>query len=1019
MNESILNALLQLFAIIANTDHKDGLSFKGRNIVKSYLNQHLNSKLTNRYLKQFDTYIESAKEYLPSSVTSQKTTNKEDVIAICEHINKGLVQREKFIVFLRLLEFINEDDVMTKRELDFVKTVSGTFNITESAHNNTRTFVIDSLSGKIDEDKVLIICAKKQSSVKGINCIQNKGLEGSITILHHAATNTFVFNYSGSGVLYLNGHIIIPGRNHILDQGALITGPKISPVYYSDILGKFMLKEDVPKIRFTASDIEFRFKNSPNGIQKFTFSKESGHLIGIMGGSGVGKSTLLNILSGKMKPQKGRILINGYDIHKDKEILSGLIGYVPQDDLLMEDLSVFQNLYLNAKLCFKDLTESEILRKVNQVLIDLELDDISKLKVGNPLKKYISGGQRKRLNFALELIREPSILFIDEPTSGLSSLDSEKVMYLLKEQTLKGKLVIVNIHQPFSDIFKLFDRILIMDKGGYVIYKGNPIDALTYFKSQSNYVNADEGQCLNCGNVTPEEILRMVEVKEVDEFGKLTKKRKVSPEEWHKTYKKKIESKAEIKSPNEKLPPVTTKVPNSLVQFRIFTIRNLLSKIANRQYLLINFLEAPLLAVIISLFTKYIRDLSPTGIYVFQDNVNLPAYMFMAVVVALFMGLMVSAEEIIRDRKILERESFLNLSRLSYLNSKVLILFIISAIQTLSFVLIANYILGIKGMTLPYWLVLFTTSCFANMLGLNLSSGLNSVISIYILIPFIVVPQLLLSGVIVDFDRLNKVFRNPVYVPAIGDVMTTRWSYEALAVHQYKNNKYQKKFYPHEKVRRNASYQALYLIPKLQNKINETLRDTELNTNQEQIDANLKMLTEGIKDSYKQYGWPEYKELVNLRPEVFDSALAGNILDYLALRKFQAQKIENSAMRELDKMFEEIEAVPSGKDDLIKLRLDYFNSRLDELVTNKTRINKIIELDNRVIRKADPIYMDPVGNYGRAHMYAPVKKIGQWSIDTLWFNTMVIWLTILFLYLLLVFDFLRKAINWFGEKRSP
>ena len=109
MNESILNALLQLFAIIANVDHKDGLSFKGRNIVKTYLNQHLNSKLTNRYLKLFDSFIESSKEYLPSSVTSKKTTNKEDVIAICEHINKGLVQREKFIVFLRLLEFINED----------------------------------------------------------------------------------------------------------------------------------------------------------------------------------------------------------------------------------------------------------------------------------------------------------------------------------------------------------------------------------------------------------------------------------------------------------------------------------------------------------------------------------------------------------------------------------------------------------------------------------------------------------------------------------------------------------------------------------------------------------------------------------------------------------------------------------------------------------------------------------------------------------------------------------------------
>ena len=201
-------------------------------------------------------------------------------------------------------------------------------------------------------------------------------------------------------------------------------------------------------------------------------------------------------------------------------------------------------------------------------------------------------------------------------------------------------------------------------------------------------------------------------------------------------------------------------------------------------------------------------------------------------------------------------------------------------------------------------------------------------------------------------------------------------------------------------------------------KINEALRDAELNTNTDQIDANLKIVAEGIKDSYRQYGWPGFEGLGNLKPEAFDSLQAGSVLNYLNLRKYQAQKKGNSAMGERDKMFEEIEATPSGKDDLIKLRLDYFNSRLDELLTNKTRLNKITELEDQLIRKADPVYMDPVGNYGRAHMYAPVKKIGQWSIDTFWFNTSVIWGTTLLLYLLLIFDFLRKTINWFERKKS-
>ena len=142
--------------------------------------------------------------------------------------------------------------------------------------------------------------------------------------------------------------------------------------------------------------------------------------------------------------------------------------------------------------------------------------------------------------------------------------------------------------------------------------------------------------------------------------------------------------------------------------------------------------------------------------YIFSENENLPAYLFMCVITSLFLGLIISAEEIVKDRKILKRESFLNLSWFSYLNSKIMIMFLISAIQTISFILIGNFILEIKGMTFSYWFILFTTSCFANMMGLNISSAFNSVITIYILIPFIIIPQLLFSGVLVKFDRLHQ-----------------------------------------------------------------------------------------------------------------------------------------------------------------------------------------------------------------------------------------------------------------------
>ena len=129
-----------------------------------------------------------------------------------------------------------------------------------------------------------------------------------------------------------------------------------------------------------------------------------------------------------------------------------------------------------------------------QTLKSIGLYETKDLKVGSPLKRLFSGGQRKRLNIALELIREPSIMFVDEPTSGLSSRDSENIMDLLKELSLKGKLIFVVIHQPSSDIFKMFDKLIILDRGGYPIYNGNPVDAVIYFKRLVQHVNSEESE---------------------------------------------------------------------------------------------------------------------------------------------------------------------------------------------------------------------------------------------------------------------------------------------------------------------------------------------------------------------------------------------------------------------------------------------------------------------------------------------------------------------------------------------
>lgn len=1014
MSESILKALMRLFAIIANFD-KEGESVSARSVVESYLKQHLNQEQITEYLKLFDEFYE-----IHHSKKGKKrlSANSVKVLAICEQINEELQQNQKMLALFQLLEFVHSANEVSIEDLDFVKTVADTFNISTEEFLNIKSFILETPEDVPEQEKLLIIDNKKEQN-DNIKKIFNENISGRIAVLHINSTNMYLFRYFGDGNLSLNGHNVHPNKSYVFDKGSSIRSPKISPIYYSDVAGKFLQSGKKEKIIYVAQDVEFRFKNSPNGIQKFNFIEESGQLVGIMGGSGVGKSTLLNVLNGNLRIQSGKITINGYDINnlEDKSHLEGVIGFIPQDDLLIEELTVYQNLYYNAKLCFNNFTEEQIKESVDKVLIDLDLYGIKDLKVGGPLNKFISGGQRKRLNIALELIREPSVLFVDEPTSGLSSMDSDMVMDLLKEQTLKGKLVIINIHQPSSDIFKMFDKLIIMDKGGYSIYYGNPLDGVVYFKKMSNYVNAEESECLTCGNVNPEQLLQIVEAKVVDEYGKLTRNRKVTSSEWYELYNKNLEQKTKerFKSVEKSALPLNFfNIPNKIKQLFIFTIRDVLSKLTNKQYLLITFLEAPALAVILGYFTKFIAgsEADPNA-YIFSLNENLAAYIFMCVVVSLFLGLTISAEEIIKDRKILQRERFLNLSRFSYINSKVFILFSISAIQSISFVLIGNLILGIQGMTFAYWFALFTASCFANMLGLNISSALNSVVTIYILIPFILVPQLLLSGTIVNFDKLHKNFSSSQFVPFFGDLMTSRWAYEALVVNQFKKNNFQANFYDIDLKMSNGNYMYNFYIPNLLTKI-DLIEKNIYNKEIEAGENNIKTLRNGITKLIEHYNEPNFKYFDSINYNTFTANIAEKSRIYLLDVKKKNIKISNDAGYEKERIFDSIVKQLGNKEMLDSIKQEYHNTSIADLVLNKKELLKIVEIDNHLIQHYEPIYKYPESNIGRAHFYAPFKKIGNAIIDTYWFNMMVIWFTSLLLYVTLLGDGLKKLLDFLG-----
>jgi ABC-type multidrug transport system ATPase subunit len=1025
MRESVLLALIHIFAIVS-TVNPAGITSRGKKILRSYLRRYLNRELEEEYYALFENNLEFYSNEL-KSVDKAELADEDSLISfqitnICRQIKKGLFLEERMIVFLQLIEFAFEDGLLTDQEQTIIEIVARTFNISKKEFDNASAFMIGRTFDEITPDCVLLI-ESDNPQYSGASIYKNydkwrhirvRGFKGFMVILHIESTGTLLLTYDGPLALYFKGRDIIACRPYLLERGVNIKGQGIEPIYYSRIYKKFVSRKFPEKVVFEGHNIEYLFKNSDNGIRKMNFRVESGNLIGIMGGSGVGKTTILNMLHGKIKPSSGNLYINGFDIYSDTGEIKGLIGYVPQDDMLIEELTVWQNLFFNARLCFGDYTEEQLNSTVEKVLTDLDLYEIKDLQVGDILNKKVSGGQRKRLNIGLELMREPVVLFIDEPTSGLSSFDSDKVMNLIRNQALSGKLVFTTIHQPSSDILKMFDRLWILDKGGYMIYDGDPVEALVYFKTETSQANAAESECPSCGNIKTDNILDIIEVKVIDNAGYPGKERQVSPEEWYTKYRKKMMPVIDEEPEKKAVTPGNFRVPSKSYQVRTFIKRNVIRKFADKQYMTINLLEAPLLAFILAFISKY----SGNAVYSFSANKNYPVFLFMSIIVALFLGLTVSAEEIYRDRKINEREKFLNLSRFSYLISKINFLFVLSAIQTLSFILVANTILEVRGMILQQWLILFSTACFGNLVGLNISAGMRSAVSIYILIPLILVPQLLLGGAMIKFDDLHKSLTRKIYVPLIGDIMATRWAYEAISVEQFKSNRFEKPFFKYDMEISQNDWYASFLIPTLRVKVNECI-----------LAARNPDYKEYIKNNFEKinYHFLELSELTGVKPgnwfsslnyEKFNDIIGDDAKLYLDSLKSVLRLKNRDISLKRDSLYS-VKTEEIGYEKFVQTREKDYNENLADIILNRLTTNKIYETENRLIQKADPVYMKPGSKYGRAHFYAPYKMLGNLKINTLVFDVAVIWLMTILCFIALYYNALKWFVLFLEKLRLP
>lgn len=1012
MSEILLEALMQLFALL--TDVKKSRD-TGRSKVEEFLSRQFNSEYVNKFLQRYDFYIDSFHRNTFSNDNSirkqQSSDNMNKLIEICNQLNQEIELEAKILILSSLLNYIAKPDISDEEER-FVDSLAEHLRITPNDYWNLKSFALQEPLNVVDKSKLLLISGIPDKDHPDIKHIYNPKQQVNIWVLHIKSTNTFLFRYYGERNLYLNGHKVETEQIYPMEPGSVIKTSSMRPMHYGNISEKFIARQDRGRIIYRAVDIEYKFSDSQIGIHKFSFVGRSGQLVAIMGGSGTGKSTLLNLMNGNYRLSHGSITINGYDLSKDRDKLQGVIGYVPQDDMLNEELTVYENLKFNARLIFNNMSKEKQATLIEKALNDFDLVEARDLKVGTKLNKILSGGQRKRLNIALELMREPSILFADEPTSGLSSLDSEKVMLLLKRQVLKGKLVIINIHQPNSDLYKLIDKLLIIDKGGRIIYNGNPMNAIVHFKRKAHYVNPEERECYVCGNVKTEQPFRIIEARMVDPYGKLIRQRKVSAEEWYQQYRTDFEDKFDWKYKEkvqkEKLPPNLYSIPDRLRQFKTYVKRDALKKLKDGQYMLINIFEVPLLAVILAQATKFIGS---NGQYMYHLNSNIPAYLFMCIVVAIFVGLNVSAEEIIKDRKLLQREKFLNLSRSSYLNSKIMNLMGIAAIQSLMLALIGNYILHIQGMIWGYWLILFSTFVYAIMLGLNISSGLKTAVAIYVSIPLILVPELLFSGSIVNFDKLHPSISDRQYVPRIGDVMISRWAYEALIVYQFKDNEFEKLFFDLDQKRSEASYATSSWIPELQ-KLNSRCEELRKEGNEKMLQkessllfVELNKLTASRVSKYPQL-------LQMLMSPVYNADTYGFIntqLDLLRKRFAEQYDIYN---KKNDILYKKQIAKYGSATAVANFKNRYVNTTLEDWVLNRKDFKQIEVYDDLIVRKKQPIFNEPSNNWGRAHFYAPCKKFAGIKLSTPIYNCIMIWLMSGIFYITLYFDVLRRIISY-------
>jgi ABC transport system ATP-binding/permease protein len=589
-----------------------------------------------------------------------------------------------------------------------------------------------------------------------------------------------------------------------------------------------------------------RFDTRETAMDGISLSAKRGEMVCVMGPSGCGKSTFLRTLGGQLRPKSGEVLMNGVSLYEQLDELKPYVSYIPQEDAFDPLLRVQENLDCSVAIRYPHLRVEDRRRRVEAKLSELGLAEMRRRLAGTPQQKNLSGGERKRLNAGLDMIGISDLYLFDEPTSGLSSKDSEHVLGIIRSLA-SNKIVFASIHQPSKRLLDMFDKALLLDKGGKVAFFGTPDQMLRYFWRVYNEETGKVGAELEelPANVTPDFVFDVLETPLKDVSGDLIIEqnaeghsvfaRRFPPNFWRDRYQTyrllqsvsqatggvpgglapdtktatgiypRLSADAEqaLRAPAKVPEPPRLKAREEFILFTTQLKRAFLSKLRNEGNVLTTLLEAPTLALLISLVLRY----SEEDTYSFASAFHVPTYVFLTLVVAMFLGLTNSADEVIRDRAMLNRERNHNLRPGYYIAGKLLSLGTFALLQCIIYLLIGNYVLELRDMFGIHLWWMFLTAFTGSCLGMLVSSLVSDVRTALNIIPLLLIPQIILGGALIKYEEMNRnldfVYSIQRYikpedkassdystlkVPTICEFMPLRWSYEAALISQDKLN---------------------------------------------------------------------------------------------------------------------------------------------------------------------------------------------------------------------------------------